>query len=264
MSEALRAVRAHWPEYLMEAAGLALILLVSCAITAIVETRLRPGWSGGSRRAIEGLTIATTLVSLIYSPWGRRSGAHFNPAVTLTFLALRRVQSWDAAFYTALQFVGAVVGILIAGYVLGPSLREAPVTWIVTQPGVYGAHVAFAAEFAIAFILMSAILWVGGNQALARFTGLVAGGLVFLYVCFEAPLSGFSMNPARTFASAAASGMWSGFWIYVIAPPAGMLTAACANRLVAPRSIIRCAKLIHDSTTRCIHCGFVPAEESHV
>lgn len=162
------------------------------------------------------------------------------------------------------QVTGALLGLLLAGLILGMSLREPPVRWIVTQPGAHGIAVAFAAEFAIAWILMTTILWVGGNPRLMRATGWFTGGLVFLYICFEAPLSGFSMNPARTFASAAASGSWTAFWVYLVAPPAGMLTAALAVRDFTRIPMLACAKLVHDRSTRCIHCGYIPAGHSHV
>lgn len=246
----------------MEAAGLALIVLVSAAATVLVETRLGQSWPGSARRAIEGVAIAGTLVGLIYSPWGRQSGAHFNPAVTLTFLALGRVKRWDAVFYSAAHFAGALAGIVLAGLILGMPLRRPPVTWIVTEPGAAGIGVAFAAEFAISGLLMTTILSVGGSAAFARFTGVAAGTLVFLYICFEAPLSGFSMNPARTFASAAAADRWAYFWIYALAPLAGMLTAALINRRAGILPMMACAKLIHDSSTRCIHCGFTPARKA--
>jgi aquaporin Z len=255
-------LRAHWPEYLIEAWGMAVLLLVSGLITAVTETGLR-SWPGGARRVVEGVAIASTVIGLVYSPWGRRSGAHFNPAVTVTFLALRRVRLRDALYYSVFQAIGALLGLLLAGLILGMSLREPPVRWIVTQPGTHGILVAFAAEFVIAWILMTTILWVGGNPRLMRATGLFAGGLVFLYICFEAPLSGFSMNPARTFASAAASGSWTAFWIYLVAPPAGMLTAALAARYFVRVPMLACAKLVHDRSTRCIHCGYIPTGHSH-
>ncbi len=245
----------------MEAWGLAVVMLVSATVTVLAGTLLPHAWPDGLRRMFVGMVIAGTVVSLIYSPWGRRSGAHFNPAVTLTFYALGRVKRWDAVFYAAFQVAGATLGILIAGLLLGSLLREPPVMWIVTRPGTPGAVIAFVAEFAISFVLMSTVLAVGGSTKFSRFTGVFAGALIFLYICFEAPFSGFSMNPARTFASAAVSGSFQAFWIYVLAPPAGMLAAAYLNRSVAALPSIRCAKLIHDSSTRCIHCGFMPESE---
>jgi aquaporin Z len=263
MSAAVRALREHWPEYLMEAWGLAIVMLVSAAITVIAETSLPPAWLGGLRRIIEGVVIAGTVVALIYSPWGRRSGAHYNPAVTLTFFALGRVTGLDAVFYAVFQVGGGILGILIAGFLLGSPVREPPVMWIVTRPGQQGAVVAFIAELTISFVLMSTVLVTGGLSTVSRFTGVFVGALIFLYICFEAPLSGFSMNPARSFASAAVSGSWHAFWIYALAPPAGMLAAALLNRSFAALPCLGCAKLIHDSASRCIHCGFVPERKRH-
>lgn len=84
-------LRAHWPEYLIEAWGMAVLLLVSGLVTAVTETGLR-SWPAGARRIVEGVAISSTVIGLVYSPWGRRSGAHFNPAVTVAFLALGRVR----------------------------------------------------------------------------------------------------------------------------------------------------------------------------
>jgi len=259
----MRALREHWPEYLLEALGLAIIMLVSVGVTVFAEVFLPHQWPNLARRIVEGLAIAGTVITLVYSPLGLRSGAHYNPAVTLTFLTLGRVKRADAAFYVASQFAGAALGILLAGLLLGSPAREPPVMWIVTQPGLYGATVAFAAEFAISFLLMEVVLVTGGSSSLSRFTGVFVGTLVFLYVCFEAPLSGFGMNPARSFASAAASGSWKAFWIYLSAPPAGMLAAAALTRSLRTLPLINCAKLIHDDAYRCIHCGFVPERERH-
>jgi aquaporin Z len=105
---------------------------------------------------------------------------------------------------------------------------------------------------------MSTILWVGGKPRLMRFTGVFAGMFVFLCICFEAPFSGFSMNPARTFASAIVSGSWIGLWIYLIAPPAGMLAAAALARSFESVPMMACAKLVHDRSSPCIHCGYTP------
>ena len=198
MSSSLQTFRAHWQEFLIEAWGMAVLLLVSGLVTALIEPRLRMSWPGYERRLIEGVAISATVVGLVYSRWGRRSGAHFNPAVTLTFWWLGKVTRWDALFYTAFQIAGATVGISLAGLMLGSALRAPPVMWIVTQPGSAGPWVAFGAEFCIAFVLMRTILWVGGKPRFMNLTGLFAGAFVFLCICFEAPLSGFSMNPARS------------------------------------------------------------------
>jgi aquaporin Z len=257
-----KAIRQNWPEYLMEAAGLGIILFVSAAITVFAQTVPPSGWPGLPRRMLEGLAIAGTTVTLVYSPWGLRSGAHYNPAVTITFCALRRVKPVDAVFYVLFQFMGAVAGILIAGLLIGSLLTDPPTTWIVTQPGSYGITVALASELAIACLTMGTILTISGRPFLARFTGVFVGVLIFVYISFEAPLSGFSMNPARSFGSAVVSGHWTAFWIYVFAPTAGMLVAAGLNRLLSARPEDACAKLVRNGSQRCIHCGSVPGTKT--
>jgi aquaporin Z len=103
--------------------------------------------------------------------------------------------------------------------------------------------------------LMSVVLFVI-NSDHAKYTGLFAGVLVATFITFEAPLSGMSMNPARSLASAIPSQQWMAFWIYLTAPVLGMQLAAAVHR--AKRPNVACAKLMHSSSQRCIHCGYTP------
>src|SRR5688572_13809936 len=144
------------------------------------------------RRALMGAAMGLTAVALIYSPWGRRSGAHFNPATTLTFWRLGKIETRDAAAYAIAQVVGGLLGVLAASAMLGAALAHPDVRYVATVPGGGGPAVAFAAEIAIAFVLMSVVLHVANDAALAPFTGLAAGALVALYITVEAPLSGMS------------------------------------------------------------------------
>jgi aquaporin Z len=164
----------------------------------------------------------------------------------------------DAVYYVASQILGAIIGISIAGLLLGSLLRDPPTTWIVTQPGADGVVVALLAEFVVAFLVMETILVTGALPSLSRFTGAFVAILVFLFISFESPLSGFSMNPARSLGSAAVSGHWTAFWIYVLAPPLGMLTAVLLKRSLRWAPSSNCAKLVRSSSQRCIHCGFTP------
>jgi len=210
------------------------------------------------RRALMGIAMGATAIGLIYSPWGRQSGAHFNPAVTLAFSRLGKVALWDGVFYVIAQFVGGLAGVLAISAVLGNAFRRPPVEFVVTVPGSAGPLIAFLAEFAISCGLMLAVLYTSNHSRLMRYTGLFAGALLAGYITVEAPLSGVSMNPARTVASAAPSGVWDGLWIYFSAPLLGMLIAVDAYRLLTGRTGVICAKLNHITHRRCIfrHCGF--------
>ena len=127
---------------------------------------------------------------------------------------------------------------------------------MVTVPGESGVAVAFLAEVAITFVLMLTVLFVSNAPRLARYTGLFVGGLVLLYITFEAPLSGMSMNPARSFASAFLSGNWTGWWVYFTAPPLGMSLAAGLYVWLRGPAGVRCAKMHHDNPYRCIFCEY--------
>ena len=257
------ALGRHWPEYLMEAAGLGLFMVSASGFAVLLFHPRSPALPllGGdlARRALMGLAMALTAIALIYSPWGRRSGAHFNPAVTLTFFRLGKVETWDALFYVVAQFVGGVSGMLLVAAVAGPFVADPAVNYVVTVPGSPGVVVAFAAEALIAFCTMTTVLAVSNSPRWAGFTGLCAGALVAAYITLEAPLSGMSLNPARTFASAVPADVWQAFWIYLVAPLVGMLIAA-ELRVRWTRRPVMCAKLQHEHARRCIfRCGYMTA-----
>jgi aquaporin Z len=114
-----------------------------------------------------------------------------------------------------------------------------------------GIGAAFCAEVILTFILMSVILRVSNNSRWHTFTGLCTGILVAAYIAIEAPISGMSMNPARTFASAVPAQHWTALWVYFTAPLLGMLLAAEVYvRTRGPRSV-GCAKL-HTKTTSAV------------
>ena len=256
------ALRRHWPEYLMEALGLGLFMVSACVFTVLLEHPGSPPHeaieSPVLRRVLIGLAMGLTAVSIIYSPWGQRSGAHLNPAVTLTYLRLGKIAPWDAAFYMLGQAGGGVTGVLLAALALGGLLASPAVNYAVTEPGEAGVAVAFGAEAALSFVLMTVILTVSNAERLSRFTGFFAGALVAIYITVEAPLSGMSMNPARTLASAVGADMWRALWLYFTAPPLGMLLAAAGYRRLAGPDGVICAKLHHGARARrCIfRCGY--------
>jgi aquaporin Z len=134
------------------------------------------------------------------------------------------------------------------------------VRYAVTAPGIFGDAGAFAGEIIISFILMTVILVASSREPLARYTPYLVGLLYASFITFESPLSGMSMNPARTFGSALGASYWRAFWIYLIAPTLGMFASAklflWARKGIGPY----CAKLHHHNRKRCIfHHGYRPA-----
>ena len=255
----LRALKEHWPEYVCEAAELGLFMISAGLFTILL---FHPGSPAVgfipdpfTRRMCVGIAMGGTAIALIFSPIGKRSGAHFNPAVTLTFWRLGKIKKWDAFFYILAQFIGGIAGLFLVSLFARMALSHPAVNYVATLPGARGVGVAFLAEFIIAFILMSVVLRVSNTPHLARFTGLFAGALVAIYITFEAPLSGMSMNPARTFGSAFAGHLWTGLWIYFIAPVVAMQLAAALY--LHGRGTVYCAKLHHHNQQPCIfNCRF--------
>ena len=179
-----------------------------------------------------------------------------NPAITLTFTRLGKVAPVDALAYVAAQFAGGIGGVLVAGMALGGLLAHPDVGYAATVPGRWGAPVAFLAEAGISCLLVLVVLAVSNHPRWAAYTGVCAGLLVASYITFEAPLSGMSMNPARTFGSALFAGNWTALWIYFTAPLLGMLAAAQLYLVRRGRQAVACAKLHHQNTKRCIFCEY--------
>lgn len=256
---ALASLGLHWPEYLMEAGLLAGFMVSACVFGALYEFPQSPVHqaiaTGFLRRVLMGISMGLTAIAIIYSPWGKQSGAHINPSVTVTFFRLGKIKAWDAIFYIAAQFVGAVLGVVLVGLLLGKAVSDPAVRYVVTTPGPHGPWVALLAEFIIAAGMMSAVLYFSNHYRLAKYTGLVAGLLLTTYITIEAPFSGMSMNPARTFGSALPPMIWDGLWVYLTAPPLGMLFAAELFLWRKGQQAVGCCKLHHNNDKRCIFCG---------
>lgn len=240
----------------METGEMAAYLFSACAFATLLQHPASPIRqtiiSGGFRRGLLGLAIGATIIAIIISPWGRQSGGHLNPAITFTFYRLGKVALWDALFYGVAQFLGAVSGVVIATYMLRGAPSNDAVHYAVTMPGIYGVAGAFVGELTISFILMGTILLATNREALARYTPYFVGALYAIFIAFEAPLSGMSMNPARTFGSAFPAGYWHALWIYFTAPTLGMLVAAELFLRIRRGVPPYCAKLYHANNKRCI------------
>jgi aquaporin Z len=207
----------HWRLYVYEGVELALFMISACICTVVLfhhgyaAMRMLP--NSVLRRVLMGIAMGTTAVLIIHSPMGKSSGAHFNPAITLTYLRLRKIALCDDVAYA------------------------------VTIPGKYGAGVAFGAELFMAALLMGVVLFTSNRPRLARYTSYSVGILIALYILLFAPVSGFSINPARTVGSAVFANIWTAGWVYFTAPLIGMMGAAEAYlRSYGPDRIL-CAKL---------------------
>ncbi|MCC7412418.1 MAG: aquaporin [Gammaproteobacteria bacterium] len=259
---AAAAVRGHWPEYLIEGWALGMFMISAGVFTTLLEYPGSPVHvlvpDPVLRRVLIGVAMGLTAIALIYSPWGQRSGAHMNPAVTLGFLRLGKIRGWDAAFFISAQFFGGTLGVLTVTAVLREAFAAPPVRYVATLPGSGGAGIAFAAELVISALMMATVLTVSNSVRWARLTGVCAGILVAIWISLEAPLSGMSMNPARSFASALPGGLWASLWVYLTAPVLGMQLGAGAYVALRGRAAAGCAKLLHPADQRCIHCGYEP------
>lgn len=257
-----RAMRQHWPEYLIEGWGLGTFMVSAGVFATLLEFPNSPVRiaieNANLRLVIMGLAMGCTAMAVIYSPWGKRSGAHINPAVTLAFLRLGKIKTIDAAFYILAQFVGGAAGVFVVWVILGAAFAQPPVLFVNTLPGEAGAATAFVTEIAMSCGLMLMIVVSLATARLMPLIGVFAGIMIAIYISIFAPVSGMSINPARSFASAAPGGLWDFLWIYLTAPVIGMLAAVEIYRFAKLGHERFCAKLNHDEAYRCIHCGHEP------
>jgi aquaporin Z len=256
LESAADCLRFHWPEYLMEAAEVALYLFMTCVFASFIFSPASPVRhvisSPAVLRALMGLAVGTTVFAIVVSPWGQQSGGHFNPALTLAFYRLGKMRSADALFYVVAQFSGAIGGVCLARYLLPNPMNRSAARYAITAPGARGSAVAFIGELAISFALMSTVLIASNRETVARYTPHFVGLLYAIFITLEAPLSGMSMNPARSFGPALHANYWHALWLYFTAPTLGMLIAA--ELFLRARGGVRpfCAKLHHSNNKRCI------------
>ena len=176
------------------------------------------------RRFLIGLTMGLTAFFIFTSKFGKESGAYINPSVTLVRYYLHDISFRESIFYIIFQFAGGAFGLYLVYFIFPDWIRDPSVNYIVTKPKDGDVFIAFIFEFAISFFLIVVVLFMEDSKRWSSYTPYVVSILIVLYITFEAPYSGMSMNPARTFASAVVSNQWSNFWLYCLAPSLGMLT----------------------------------------
>lgn len=255
-------MKLHWSEYLSEFFGTAIMMAIG--IGAVVFM-----WSAGSvmtevipsepwRRLATGVLFAGGGTAVVLSPLGQRSGGHLNPAMTLAFWLRGKITHTDAAMYVLAQTLGAVLGVLIVDAVASDA--AATVNLGMTTPGLgYSATVALAAELVITFSLIFLVFWAVDRRSVAPFTPYLAGVLIAFLVMIEAPISGTSLNPARSLAPAALMGIFDHLWLYFVGPIAGAVLAVGLYRGIGgEKTATGCAKLHHTDQYPCLFegCGY--------
>ena len=241
MNKIADAFRRNYLLYFIEAWGLGTFMISAALFTILFQhpdlklVYLIP--SDLLRRLLIGMAMGATAMAIIYSAWGRKSGAQINPSVTITMLLLKKISFTDALFYIVFQAAGGTLGVCLVAAMLPDYISHPSVNYVVTIPGKEGVTEAMVGEGIISFLMMFITLFTSNsmNKTMQRLTGLVTGLLICSFVTFEAPYSGFSMNPARTIASAVPSHIWTAWPLYMLVPPLAMLSAALAYNALVQR-----------------------------
>ena len=237
-----------WRQSVSELFGTAVLVAVGLSIVIFDFGARSPmlHWvaSAALRRLITGFLFGAVGASIAISPVGKISGAHINPAVTLAFWARGKMRASDAAFYVLAQLAGGLLGAapLLAWGAMGQSLNFAA-----TTPGTgYTARQALAGEALTTFTMVMLLFFFIGHRRLRAWTPLLFPFLYAVMVWLEAPVSGTSTNPARSFGPSVVAGVWQAGWIYWAGPVAGALLASSAHRFTWLRRFeIEVAKVYH-------------------
>ena len=241
-------MRTPWLAYLSEFIGTALLITIGVSFVILDFGVGSPVAAflpdPGIRRLITGFLFGSTGALITYSLVGKISGAHINPVVTLAFWIKGKFSSRDTLGYIVAQFIGAVVGSLplLLWRQVGKSIGYGG-----TTPGAgYTVTEALLGEIVTTICLIVGLFTFLGHKKLRRYTPLLFPFLYAVMVYIEAPISGTSTNPARSFGPSVVSGIWIGWWIYFVGPIVGMLIGVGIHRFSwLKRFEVEVAKVYH-------------------
>lgn len=237
-----------WPLFVCEAVGTALLIAIG---GSFVVLDFGPGSpivhlipDPAVRRALTGFLFGATGGSIALSRVGKVSGAHINPVVTLAFWMRRNLSHPVALGYVIAQMVGAVIGALCL-LAWGPLAADARTA--ATTPGPQGSVVATLGEIGATFCLIAGLFAFLGHRRLRRYTPFLFAPLYAVLVWLEAPLSGTSTNPARTFGPALVGSLWRGWPVYWVGPilGTGLAIGVLAALSRYTKWEVRVAKMYH-------------------
>lgn len=239
----MNALTHHWRDYLLEAGGLMVFMFGAGAFGTLFLYPGSPVAQAMPSNLLKhvGIGLCMGVVTFgIVSGIGAKTGAHINPAVTWAFYRAGKIGRADAVWYTIAQFAGACLAPVLLLAVIGAPFTSEEVKYATSQPGPDGAWIAFAAEFVISFVLMLVVLIALNSERLEKKTPAIVAALIAVYIAVESPLSGMSLNPARSFGSALTANQWDGIWVYFTAPVLGMLLAVAVYEWMraARRSLV--------------------------
>ena len=244
-----------------EASGTAFMIFVGLSAVVInmgqvPMEKLIPASSW--RLLLTGIIFAGSGSLVAVSPLGKLSGGHINPSVSLAFWLQGKMHGHDFIGYVVAQFLGAIAGQCLLVFFWRDYAQS--VNNGMTLPGEnYALWYVFLAEVLITFLLVFLILIFVSTKALMRWTPLMTWIIIALMVWLESPISGTSLNTARSFAPALLSNVWQAQWIYAIAPPLGAVAGVLGFRLLTfgEREILT-GKLFHEPNYRCIFKNIAP------
>ncbi len=246
------ALRRHWPEYSIEALYLAAFVLLAGLLDAALY-RLGGELAPAARHLLAGIAMGALVAAMVYSPWGRRSGTHLNPAITLVYLRLGKMGLADGIAYLLAQLVAGLVGIALLRAALSglpPAPAVAATSVLPATPA--GEALAALLQFGLAGVTMLLILVTSNSTRWFRWTGLLYGVAVAGVMALASPLSDFGINPARLLGVDVAGTLADVHWLNLLPPILGMQLAVDIHRLLARRETVLCAKLAHSTHGRCI------------
>lgn len=245
--------------YLSEFIGTFFMMLIGItAISLNFGTRFMQEaiTSSSLRLLLTGVMFAGGATLVVYSPVGRISGAHLNPAISLSFFLERKIEGRDLIMYSLMQIGGSIIAAFVALLIWSDNARAVNVGMTLPGSG-HSIFIVFFLEVFTTALLVSLIFFLLHRKILTKFTGLAVGSLVVIIVFLTAPISGTGLNPARSIGPAVVAHDFSFIWLYIAAPICGSLVAVIIHRTLPFLHPPLCAKLNHQEHDDCLfNCAY--------